>query len=335
MKQLILSFGIWVVACVSYKSYAQPPADKLKEGSEEVIIRKKGKKDVDLRIQITDDQILINGKPMVDYKDDSVKVIFRKFDLADADYFMELGDAFEGMSKAFAPMGKPGKRTFMGVTTEKDDEGLEIESVTSGSPADKAGLKKDDVLLSLDDVTLTSPQQLYELVTARKAGEKVKVTYKRSGKKKSTHVTLAEREEAVRSFSWMERDGQRNVITIPNVPEVPSMRFFERSERNEAPGMNFGMGGRPKLGIKIQDTENGNAVKVISVDENSPASKSGLQANDLIQEIDGKRVMNTDDAREVLQEVKDKSKYNVQVIRGGSPLTVEVIIPKKLKTATL
>lgn len=334
MKQLILSFGIWILAGVSYKSIAQPP--KVSQGqTEEVIIRKKGSKDVDIRIQITDDNILINGKPMVEYKDDSVKVIFRKFDLGDVGYYKELGDAFEGMSKAFGPQGVAKKRTFLGVSTEKENEGLEIESVTKGSPAEKAGLKEDDVLLSLNDTKLTSPQQLYELVTARKAGEKVKITYKRDGKKKTTSVTLAEKEETVRSFSWVERDGQRNVFTIPRVPEAPVMRFFERSEKGDAPGMNFTMNSRPKLGIKIQDTDEGNAVKVMSVDDNSPAAKSGLQANDLIQEIDGKKVMNTDDAREVLQMVRDKNKYTIQVIRLGKPVLVEVVIPKKLKTATL
>lgn len=336
MKQLILSVGIWILAGISYKSLAQPPKES-RSGTEEVIIRKKGSKDVDVRIQITDDNILINGKPMVEYKDDSVKVIFRKFDMEEVEHFRELGDAFEGMSKAFAPKGISKKRTFLGVSTEADDEGLEIESITQGSPAEKAGLKEDDKLLSLNDIPLKTPQQLYELITARKAGDKVKIAYKRDGRKKTATVTLAEKEENVRSFSWVERDGQRNVVTIPRVPEAPNVRFFERTPDggNEMPGMSWSFSSRPKLGIKIQDTEEGNAVKVMSVDDDSPAAKSGLQPNDLIQEIDGKKVMNTDDAREVLQSVKDKSKYTIQVIRAGTPLKVDIVIPKKLKTATL
>ena len=52
----------------------------------------------------------------------------------------------------------------------------------------------------------------------------------------------------------------------------------------------FSYGGRPRLGIKAQDTEDGKGVKVIDVDEGSAADKSGIKENDIITEFEGQAV---------------------------------------------
>jgi serine protease Do len=99
---------------------------------------------------------------------------------------------------------------------------------------------------------------------------------------------------------------------------------------------NFNNGPRKqKLGIKIQDTEEGNAVKIIDVADSSAASKAGLKKDDLITEIEGKKINNTDDAREQLQENKDKNKYNIKAKRNGVEMNFEIKMQKKLKTVDL
>ncbi len=90
-----------------------------------------------------------------------------------------------------------------------------------------------------------------------------------------------------------------------------------------------------KLGLRIQDTEEGNGVKVLNVDDNSAAAKAGLKADDIITEIGGKKVMTTDEARDQLKENKDKTNYTIKVLRAGKEMSFDVKIPKKLKTANL
>lgn len=92
-----------------------------------------------------------------------------------------------------------------------------------------------------------------------------------------------------------------------------------------APNEDFMEGGFPrqkKLGLKIQDTEEGGNIKVIAVEDSSAAEKARLKKDDIITEINGKKINNTDDAREQLQEVGDKSAYTIKAketeLKGAS-----------------
>jgi len=97
--------------------------------------------------------------------------------------------------------------TFLGVAPEELSEelasqlpidpgsGLLVRSIIPDSPAAAAGLQKNDVLIKLDDQTLTAPKQLQKLVASRKAGETVRVTYFRRGQRADTDAKLAEHEE--------------------------------------------------------------------------------------------------------------------------------------------
>ena len=93
-------------------------------------------------------------------------------------------------------------RTWLGVVVEEASEtlaeqlgldpgvGLVVTHVSDDSPAAKAGLKKNDVLAELAGQALVVPAQLRKLVQARQPGEKVKLTFYRSGKKHTETATL-------------------------------------------------------------------------------------------------------------------------------------------------
>jgi putative serine protease PepD len=68
--------------------------------------------------------------------------------------------------------------------------GGQLETVNSGSAADKAGLKKGDVITNFNGVPITSSTDLTAQVRAAASGETVKVTYVRDGKTYQTNVTL-------------------------------------------------------------------------------------------------------------------------------------------------
>jgi serine protease Do len=92
---------------------------------------------------------------------------------------------------------------------------------------------------------------------------------------------------------------------------------------------------RKKIGLKIQDTEEGNGVKIINVEDSSTAAIAGIKKDDIITEINGKKIENTDDAREELVPDEDKKLYKIKINRGGSEMNFDVKIPRKLKTANL
>ena len=79
------------------------------------------------------------------------------------------------------------------VQTPTNRSGAQIASVKSGSPAAAAGLKAGDVVTAFDGGAITSPDDLTAAVAAKRPGDKVSVTYVRSGSTKTTQVTIGTR----------------------------------------------------------------------------------------------------------------------------------------------
>ena len=60
-----------------------------------------------------------------------------------------------------------------------------------------------------------------------------------------------------------------------------------------------------------------------------------LQKDDIVIEIAGKKVANTDEVREKLHDNTEKSAYNIKATRNGNAMSFDIKIAKKLKTANL
>ncbi|MBC7784423.1 MAG: PDZ domain-containing protein [Burkholderiales bacterium] len=72
--------------------------------------------------------------------------------------------------------------------------GLLVDHVDPGSPADRAGMKANDILLRLEDQLLISVYQLTVLVRARQVGEVITLHVMRQGKPMPLQVTLGGKE---------------------------------------------------------------------------------------------------------------------------------------------
>lgn len=349
MKYVVLSLLSWFFAAFSYKALAQDDKGKKTE-TEEVIIRNKGDKDATITIQFSGDQVLINGKPLIEFKDDGITINKRKIIIKDRDAFDIESFNFEGFPFIDQADGRMEKsRTFLGVVTEETKGGVLVKSVTPGSAADKAGLKADDVITKFDGKKIGTPQELYDAVTAKKGEDVVKINFDRDGKGKSVKATLQEKKESTMSFSMKTPQGGRTFVVphaprppkapgAPGAPGAPTWEL-ELEKLRDLEGMNFGenflFSRGLKLGLKIQDTEESNGVKVLEVEEGSAGEKAGIKKDDIVTEIAGKPVTNTDEAREILAENRDKTAYTIKAKRAGSVMSFDVKIPKKLKTADL
>jgi hypothetical protein len=103
---------------------------------------------------------------------------------------------------------KAEKRPYLGVMVEpvppaltahlpglvSKEQGLIVTNVGGDSPAEKAGLKQHDILVTYDDQKLFSFEQLTKLVRGDKAGREVSLGVVRAGKLETVKATLAERE---------------------------------------------------------------------------------------------------------------------------------------------
>ena len=94
-------------------------------------------------------------------------------------------------------------RPWLGVSIEEASEalaaqlglrpgaGLVVTYVAADSPAAKAGLQKNDVLVELEGQLLVHPAQLRKLVQARRDGDTLELMYYRAGKKETASATVA------------------------------------------------------------------------------------------------------------------------------------------------
>jgi serine protease Do len=74
------------------------------------------------------------------------------------------------------------------------DKGAIIVDVTPGSPANAAGLRTEDIVISFDGKPIDSADALVVAVREKKAGDKVKVTYRRGTEERTADVTLASKQ---------------------------------------------------------------------------------------------------------------------------------------------
>jgi len=95
-------------------------------------------------------------------------------------------------------------RPYMGIWLQPMDEsfannnnlkngGVIVSNVLAGGPAEKAGLKRNDVITSLDDISISNYEQLQDFLKTKQVGTKVTVKLIRSGQAHTVAVTLAEK----------------------------------------------------------------------------------------------------------------------------------------------
>jgi serine protease Do len=342
------------------KEVKERPERKEKKETQEIIIRKRGDKDAKVTVEIKGDKITVNGKPISEFKDGDITINKREFKvLADGHNFSfgpgeDIEMLFNGDRMSDFKMTEDNKpRAFLGVSTqsistndgEGSTEGALISSVTKGSAAEKAGLKEGDDIIKVDDKKIKTPADLTEAIGSHKPNDEVTVYYKRDGKQMSTKAKLGETKATkAMAYTFSGPSGQMRSFSIPRTPMAPRFEdipnTFDWKMNGDIDGVKiFGNGNafprQQKLGLKIQDTEEGNGVKVLDADKESPAEKAGLQKDDVVTEIDGKKISNTDDAREQLRDIAEKTAYNIKAKRNGKEMSFDIKIPKKLKTANL
>jgi serine protease Do len=107
---------------------------------------------------------------------------------------------WDGMMKSefigegpFAKKPEKGKG-FLGIGTgDRPEGGLNVDKVGRESPAEKAGLKKGDVLLKLDGIELTTKEQFQDLLKEKAPDDRVALELLRDGKTETLTLRLGER----------------------------------------------------------------------------------------------------------------------------------------------
>lgn len=277
-----------------------------------------------LSITVDGDQVMLNGEK-VDPRDPRLKKIKRINVLGGQNSSPLMGVMLDPLAPEAPPA--PMNKAFLGVSTETSSEGALVVEVSPESPAAKAGLAEDDIITQVNKDPIKKQSDLYAAIGKYKEGDKVTIEYLRDGKKNKKEIVLAKNKMEARTevyefvpdnFNQNFNKNIRKGYALPNLPNLDEI--FVNTKK-------------PKLGISIEDLEEGNGVKITAVNEASPASKAGLKIGDIITSIDKHEVKEVNDIK--WQYFDAGQTLKLSIMRNKEVKTIEVKIPKKINSADL
>ena len=212
--------------------------------------------------------------------------------------------------------------------------GALIDEVRPDSPADKAGIKRGDIIVEFDGERVRSGRQFVRLLQETPAGQTVKATITRNGQRQD--VQLKPSEERASTFlsngdrffydadQWRDKFGD-----LDRLWDLPSNFSFALPE--------FSAGGR--LGVTVDELTHQLAehfgakegVLVASVADGSAASRAGIKAGDVITSINGERVASPADLTRALRRAEN-DEVTVGIVRDKKEMSVKAKIEAPRRT---
>ena len=213
-----------------------------------------------------------------------------------------------------------GVRIAEGTTT-----GVVIEEVQPDSPAEKAGLKRSDVIVEFDGERVRSARQFGRLVEETPPGRTVKATVMRDGRRQDVQITPSEGRGA---RVWLDGDplrGMRGNLGRLGDHVLPFDFNFNVDRRGALSGRRLGVTVDELTDQLAQYFGAKGGLLVTSVTDGSAASRAGLKAGDIITSIDGRPVRSRDDLLRSLRDA-DKDELTIGFVRDKNESTVKATI---------
>jgi len=175
-------------------------------------------------------------------------------------------------------------------------KGALVSQIIEDSPAEKSGLKEEDVILFFDGEEIFYSSDLPLTVGSIRPESKVNAMILRDGKKKTVQVTVGE------------------------LPKDPALAF-ENTQQNF-------------LGLVVENQANDNqrssveGVLVTSVDPDGIAYESGIRRGDIIYSLARTRIENVNEFKEVLSELDNQRRTTIGISRNGNKRILSLNLSK-------
>jgi serine protease Do len=175
-------------------------------------------------------------------------------------------------------------------------KGALISQIIEDSPAEKSGLKEEDVILFFDGEEIFYSSDLPLTVGAIRPGSEVNAMVLRDGKKKTIQVTVGE---------------------LPKDPAVA----FNNTQQNI-------------LGIVVENQNNDNqrsfieGVVVTSADPEGVAYRSGIRRGDIIYSLGRVKITNVSEFRDVLSDIDKERNSTIGIARNGNKRILSLNLSK-------
>jgi len=210
----------------------------------------------------------------------------------------------------FEQLVKSGKviRGWIGVTIQdlnsdlatsfgmKNTNGALISDILIGSPAEKAGLRRGDVIISFGGKKIQNVSVLRNMVARSTINSQVKVRVFRNRNIKEFNVSIVELPKEYRELPTEPAEEQANQEALGGITVIQLNRDFAR-----------------QLGLDTDER----GVVIVNVEQGSPADEVGLRRGDVIQEIDGRPINSLEDFNKAADAIQKNSTIVLFVNRNG------------------
>ena len=172
-------------------------------------------------------------------------------------------------------------------------EGALVGDVIPNSPAEKAGIKRGDVIIKFDQDEVRTMESLPKIVGNTPPGKTVKVEVIRDGKKKILDVTIAVLKDEKTKVAARDPLGIQVQDITPDIAQSLKLEGVE--------------------GVLVSDVTQGEA-----------GAEAGLKRGDIITEVNRNKVTNTSDYSRVTRKLKPGDTALMLVKRGGTTIYIAV-----------
>lgn len=171
----------------------------------------------------------------------------------------------------------------------ENTKGIVVEEVFEDSAAEKAGLKRYDVIVELNGQKVDSGNELRNRVAMLKPGTEVEIGIIRSGRPRTVHAVLGESEKEFKAFRAPEETMGKLGLRVHNLSDELARRY---------------------------GYEDLSGVIVVEVEAGSEAARAGIRTGMLIMEVDKKPVRNTREFDEAVQKASENEKVLLLLTDG-------------------
>jgi serine protease Do len=177
----------------------------------------------------------------------------------------------------------------------KSENGVLVGDVIEGSPAEKAGLQRGDVIVAFDGKKIEDPNQIRNMVAKIEPGGEVEATIIRNNQEMKKKITISELPSDMQKPSPGAYDNLLKGITVQDL--------------------------NPEIYDKFSIPKKVTGVVITDIPEDSPAAGALVQG-DIIQEINRKKISNIKDYEKVVSRIKSETDILLFVYRGGTSVYI-------------